>query len=204
MPFCIVETIDKVTEREVLNYPEPTTLATKYCSVDSGASREELKQGILTNLAGKVAGFDRNYRAAAPAIDQQLQQDRQEFLLPERGTHYSDAQRDTFLQIGVLQSLPPQHVGKLITPGEAIDITRFPSVYVQQLAIFLEYYEQSKPGKVSDIGDFTFLGYLPYVDEAVLDNERAHIVRRINHMGGLGQQLPALALKQFLSVAGTV
>jgi hypothetical protein len=207
VPFCIVENIEKVTEREVLNYPSATTLLAEFSSVDAGLTRDELKHAIQANLGGKVAEFDRNYRAAAPFIHQALQQDKQGFFSPEHGQRYSSWQRDAFLWKGVFQALSPEYLGLLqayIEKGEAIDVTRFASVYVQQLAIFLEYYEQNKPGKVSDIGDFTFLGYLPYVDEAVLDKERAHVVRRINQVGGLGQQLPALTLKQFLSAVGAV
>lgn len=206
VPFCIVENIEKVTEREVLHYPAATTLCSEFCSADSGFLREELKGAILTNLAGKVAGFDKNYRAAAPLIHRALQESKQDFLAPERNTRYSSLQREVFLQIGVLQALPPQHWAMLkarVDTGEALDITRFKSVYVQQLAIFLEYYEQNKSGKVSDIGDFTFLGYLPYVDEAVLDKERADVVQRINRANSLGQQLRTQTLKQFLNVAGT-
>lgn len=205
VPFCSAENIELLTEREVSHYPDPVSLRMGFCSGDTAFTSAELKDAILTHLQGKLSGFHANTQQAARQILDALRQDRDAFEAPEQNGHYSAAQRQTFLQIGVLRAVPPQYIGALrarVSKGEAIDITRFKSVYVQQLAIWLEYYEQGKVGKLSDVGDFVMLGYLPYVDEAILDKERVDLVRRINRTGVLGQQLQVSTLAEFLKVVG--
>ena len=128
------------------------------------------------------------------------------FMPAEENGRYSRAQREAFLQIGVLQALPPEFLGKwlaLLDRGEPIDIVRFKSVYLQQLAIWLEYYVQKKSGRPSGIGDFIQLGYLPYLDEAVLYRERVNLVGRMNRLKVFENALKAKTLAEFLRDVGT-
>lgn len=205
LPFCIAEVVDKLAEREAKAYPETTALHMEFCSADITFSQEELKDAILLNLQGKVAGFHKPLRAMAQKMYDALKEAQRTFMPPEENGRYSRSQRERFLQIGVLQALPPEYLGKwqaILARDEAIDIVRFKSVYLQQLAIWLEYYEQRKPGKLSDIGDFVQLGYLPYLDEAILDKERVNLVGRINRLKVLAHELKARSLAEFLRDVG--
>ena len=59
-----------------------------------------------------------------------------------------------------------------VSKSEEIKIVCFKSVFIQALAIFLEYYVQNKEGKLSDVADFYQLSYVPYVDLSIVDKER--------------------------------
>jgi hypothetical protein len=80
---------------------------------------------------------------------------------------------------------------------EIINLERFKSFYIQVLAIFLEYYVQKKGGKPSDMGDFLQLSLVPYVDLAVLDNERNNLIQRINRDSLFPSSLRACGLSDF-------
>lgn len=204
VPFCIAENIELLTEREASRYPAPVRLRMGFCSDDTVFTKPELKAAILINMHGKVSGFD--VQRGARQVFDALVRDRDSFGAPEQNGRYSPEQREMALLMSVFPALPPQCYPALqarVSGGEVIDIKCFKSVYMQQLAIWLEYYEQGKAGKQSDVGDFLMLAYVPYVDEAVLDKERVDVVRRINRTGVLGRQMQVRTLSEFLAVVGS-
>lgn len=206
-PFCITENVEKVTDREVATYPGPTSLHMPFRSTGTRYTASELKEAILTNLGGKVAGFHATYREEGPLVFSAFRQTKQSFLPPDTGTQYSDAARDTFLTMAVFNALSPEHLPALnaiAARDGVVDVTRFKTIYVQFLALWLEYVVQGKQGQASDVMDFLMLGYLPYVDESVLDNERVDLVRRINRVHVLDPELHAITRKDFLELLGTV
>jgi len=83
---------------------------------------------------------------------------------------------------------------------DGINIERFKSVYIQALAIFVEYYVQKKAGKLSDMGDILQLSLVPYVDLAVLDNERSNLIQRFNREGLFPSHLRACSLSDFMAM----
>jgi hypothetical protein len=209
VPFCIAQNTDKITALEVASYPnELTALPVGFCSLDYSFSADELKQAIAFHLNGKIAGFAREFRESNEETLRAILNKRESFL-PEKSGRYSAVERQMFMQSSVLSMLFPEHrdflnttIASAVAEGrkEGINIERFKSVYVQALAIFVEYYIQKKSGKLSDMGDIFQLSLVPYVDLAVLDNERNNLVQRFNREGLFPGQLQVCNLSDFMAM----
>jgi hypothetical protein len=209
VPFCIAQNTDKITAREVASYPdELTSLPVEFCSSDYSFSADELKEAILFHLKGKIAGFARDYRNSNGETLQAILNKKESFL-PEKSGRYSYVQRQMFMQSSVLSMLFPDYqdflnraLAAAIEEGrkDGINIERFKSVYIQALAIFVEYYVQKKAGKLSDMGDILQLSLVPYVDLAVLDNERSNLIQRFNREGLFPSHLRACSLSDFMAM----
>jgi hypothetical protein len=182
VPFCIAQNTDKITACEIASYPdELTSLPVGFCSSDHSFSADELVEAIYFHLKGKIADFARDYRSENEEALQAILSQRESFL-PERPERYSASERKIFIDYNVLKMLLKDHpdfVDRARQKG-VVNVERFKSFYMQMLAIFLEYYVQKKKGKSSDMGDILQLSLVPYVDLAVLDNERNNLVQRIN------------------------
>lgn len=109
----------------------------------------------------------------------------------------------------VLSMLFPEHryflghalaVAKAEGRNEGINLEIFKSVYIQVLAVFIEFYVQKKVGKLSDMGDILQLSLVPYVDLAVLDNERNHLIQRFNREKLFSGHLRACSLFDFMTM----
>lgn len=202
VPFCIVDNPEKIATSEVSKYPNEIDLPTGFCSSESSFSEEDLKKAIEVNLHKKISAFEKNYRSYYRDVWKAILDDRKSFPA-ENGGKYSPFQQWLFLQTNVLKWLYPDHkkfLEQQIAQSKEIKIERFKSVYIQMLAIFLEYYVQQKEGKPSDVGDFYQLSILPYVDLAVLDNERYNLIGQINKQNLFSENLPAINLAQFRKV----
>ena len=104
------------------------------------------------------------------------------------------------MQINVLKFLFPDHkafVEEQRVKSQEIKIECFKSAYIQALIIFLEYYVQKKDGKLSGIGDIYQLAIVPYVDFAVIDNERNDLFQRINRDSLFMEKLNTYNFSQF-------
>ena len=104
------------------------------------------------------------------------------------------------MQTNVLRFLFPIYVSfveEQKASAQVINIESFKSAYIQALIIFLEYYVQKKGGKLSDIGDIYQLAIIPYVDLAVIDNERNDLFQRINQRNLFPEKLNTCNLAQF-------
>lgn len=206
VPLCIAQNPEEIAATEVANYPsEITTLPVSFCSSDHTFSADELRDALSTHLEGKVTDFASRFRSLNQEIFQSILSNRISFP-PERAGKYTSVQRQIFLQSSVLRMLFPSHrdfFGRLLAVGEEINIQRFKSAYLQALAIFIEYYVQKKPGKVSDVGDIHQLGLVPYVDLSVLDNERHNLIQRINREGLFPTSLRTCNLSEFKDILGT-
>jgi len=199
VPFCIAENPERITTSEVSKYPNRIDLPTGFCSSEYSFSVDDFKKAIVVNLRKKISAFERNYRSYYQDIWKAILNNRKSFP-PENDNKYSPSQRWLFLQTNVLKWLYPDHkkfLEQQIAQSKEIAIESFKSVYLQMLAIFLEYYVQHKDGKPSDMGDFYQLSLLPYVDLAVLDNERYNLIQRINQQNLFSTNLPATNLEQF-------
>ena len=197
--FCVAQNPEKLAAAEVQNYPNPIALPVGFCSLDFSYSKGELIEAIEINLAGKITAFERDYRNQYKSILQEILSKRSNFL-PERDGKYSQSQQWLFLRVSVFSALYPEHKKFLegeVSNSREVKIECFKSVLIQVVAIFLEYYVQKKQGKPSDIGDFFQLSILPYVDLAVVDNERKDLIRRINRQQLLPTDLSAVSLADF-------
>lgn len=204
VPFCIAQNPDQVADVEVASYPEAITLPVVFRSSDHRFSRTELGDAIEKNMRIKVASFSRNFRGRYEETLEALLEDRDSFP-PDSGCRHSTAQKWIFLQKSVLAMLSPRHLGflkKLLASQEQIRIELFRSVYIQALAVYLEYHVQKKKGKLSDVGDILQLALLPYMDEAVLDNERNDLVMRINREWPPPEELQSCTWSEFLVRVG--
>jgi hypothetical protein len=209
VPFCIAQNTDKITAQEIATYPnELTSLPVGFCSSDYSFSTDELREAISFHLKGKIAEFARDYRNSNEETLQTILSKRSSFL-PEKSGRYSSVERQMFMQSSVFSMLFPEHreflsntLASAMAEGrkEGINIERFKSVYIQALAIFVEYYVQKKGGKLSDMGDILQLSLIPYVDLAVLDNERNNLIQRINRDGLFPSHLRACSLSDFIAM----
>jgi hypothetical protein len=129
--------------------------------------------------------------------------------LPEKSGRYSSVERQMFMQSSVLSMLFQEHrdfLSRVLAAAkeegrrEGINIERFKSVYIQALAIFVEYYVQKKAGKLSDMGDILQLSLVPYVDLAVLDKERNNLFQRFNREGLFPGYLRTCSLADFVAM----
>ena len=202
MPFCIAQNPEEITDSEIRNYPKEISLPTGFCSSDYTYSYTDLKGAIEINLRGKIASFDRRYRDEQQNILEDILNNRNSFP-PEEDGRYSSYQRWLFLQTNVLKLLFPTHgdyLKRQLGKSQEIRIECFKSIFIQVLAIFLEYYVQKKDGKPSDIGDLYQLSYIPYISLAVVDNERNDLIQRMNRTGLFSKRLPACNLAQFRDI----
>lgn len=209
VPFCIAQNTDKITAQEVASYPdELTDLPVGFCSLDYSFSTDELIEAISLHIKGKIADFARDFRSSNTGALQSILSKRGSFS-PEKSGKYSSFERNLFIDYNILRMLLPEHerfVNNTIAAAaaeglkEGINIERFKSIYIQMLAVFVEYYVQKKPGKPSDIGDLLQLSLVPYVDLAVLDNERNNLIQRFNRDGLFPSHLRACSLSDFKSM----
>lgn len=200
VPFCLAQNPDQILDSEVRSYPVKTALPTGFCSYEHQFSQVELAQAIEANLQDKISRYDTSYRREYMNILDAMITNRTTFL-PEQNGKYSLFQRQLFLQTNVLRRLLSTHRDFIEAhQSEEILITHFRSVYIQMLTVFLEYYVQGKSGKPSDIADFQQICYVPYVNLAVLDRERASVVQRINRLKAFPELLTTLDLAQFISI----
>jgi len=209
VPFCIARNTENITALEVACYPnELTALPIGFCSSDHSFSADELRDAIYLHLKGKIANFTREYRGSNKETLQSILSKKKSFL-PEKSGKYSSVEKQMFMQSSVLSMLFTDHgdflrstLASALAEGrkEVINIERFKSFYIQALAIFVEYYIQKKDGKPSDMGDILQLSLVPYVDLAVLDNERNNLVQRFNRDGLFPGPLRACSLSDFSSM----
>jgi hypothetical protein len=202
VPFCIAENPEQLATFEVSNYPNTVELPTGFCSSEFSFSQVELKNAIQINLHKKISAFESHYRSYYRNVWKAIINNRSSFP-PEKDGKYSPFQRWLFLQTNVLKWLYPNHnkfLNHELSQSKEIKIESFKSVYIQMLAIFLEYYVQKKDGQPSDLGDFYQLSTLPYVELAVLDNERYNLIQRINRQNLFLQNLPAMNLAEFRKI----
>ncbi|HEX3527557.1 MAG TPA: hypothetical protein VH988_10845 [Thermoanaerobaculia bacterium] len=189
VPFCIAQNSDKIAAKEVANYPnEIASLPVGFSSSDHSFSSGDLANALSLHLKGKITEFERNFRNLNGETYRAIL-DKRELFQPEKEGKYSPVERQMFMQSSVLSMLFPEHqeflrraLAAANAEGrrEGIIIERFRSTYIQALAIFVEYYVQKKTGKLSDMGDILQLSLVPYVDLAVLDNERNNLIQRFN------------------------
>jgi hypothetical protein len=199
VPFCIADNPEQLTDAEARNYPDEITLPVAFCSSDYSYTSTELKEAIEVNLRDKISVFDRRYRKEQGDILQSILDNRNSFPPAENGK-YSTFQRWLFLNTNVMRFLLPTYrefLEQRLSRQEEIKIECFKSIYIQVLAIFLEYYVQKKDGKQSDIGDLYQLSHIPYVDLAVVDNERNDLLQRMNRGKFFRAKLSVLSLAQF-------
>jgi hypothetical protein len=204
VPFCIAQNSDRVADAEVASYPGEIMLPTGFRSSDYAFSHADLREALEENLRVKIASFNEGFKGAYEDTLRTIVEDRDSFP-PESGRKHSPEQRWFFLQKAVLSMLFPRHAAflkKLVASQEVIKIDLFRSVYIQALAIYLEYHVQRKIGKPSDVGDICQLALVPYVDLAVLDNERNDLVQRMNRENQFQQRLPSCRLSEFLETIG--
>ena len=202
VPFCIAENPEKITAREIENYPNKIDLPVAFCSSDYAFSQLELQNAIELNLEEKIASFEKKYRAQYKETLDSILSGRDDNLPDEHGK-YSDQSRWVYMQINVLKFLFPDYkafVDEKRAKSEFIQIECIKSAYLQALIIFQEYYVQRKAGKLSDIGDIYQLAIIPYIDLAVIDNERNDLVQRINRNGLFPAKLNACNLSQFKKI----
>ncbi len=202
VPFCIATNPEELTDVEASKYPDEITLPVGFCSLDHSYTSTELKEAIQVNLRDKISVFDRRYRKEQGDILQSILNNRNSFP-PEENGKYSTFQRWLFLNTNVMKMLLPTYrefLEQRLARQEEIKIECFKSVYIQTLAIFLEYYVQKKDGRPSDIGDLYQLSYIPYVDLAVVDNERHDLLQRMNKGKYFRTKLAVYNLAQFRDV----
>ena len=199
VPFCIAENPEKILALEVKHYPSQIELPVAFCSTEHSFSNVELREAIETNLKTKVALFEKEYRDQHKDILNGILSNRDKHPPDENGK-YSTTGQWIFMQVNVLRFLFPNHkafVDEYRVKSQPINIESFKSAYIQVLIIFLEYYVQKKRGKLSDIGDIYQLAIIPYVDLAVIDNERNNLFQRINQGNLFQKQLNTYNLAQF-------
>ena len=199
VPFCIAQNPENILELEIQNYPSEIELPTNFCSSEHSFSQVELKGAIEINLKHKISAFEGNYRKQYEGILNSILGDRKNYPPDENG-RYSAAGKLIFMQINVLKFLFPRHnafVAEQKAKSSLIKIECFKSAYIQALIIFLEYYVQKKQGKPSDIGDIYQQAIIPYVDLAIIDNERNDLFQRINRDEPFPGKLNTWTLSQF-------
>jgi hypothetical protein len=200
VPFVISENPENITKVEVTYYPQGISLPIAYNPAQSSLSKSELKQVIEILLKGKVSHLEQNYRNEYKNIWQSFLDNRKTFL-PDNGKNYSDSELKTFFQWNVSNWLyatgHKAFLEKLVSTSQGIVVECFKSIYLPLLAIFVEYHINKKKGKPSDVGDFYHLGIIPYVEFAILDNERHELIERINRESLFSQRLHTCNLKQF-------
>jgi hypothetical protein len=201
VPFCLAQNPEQILDSEVQSYPVKAILPTGFCSYEHEFSAGDLAQAIETNLQDKISRYDTSYRREYMSVLDAMITNRATFP-PEANGKYSTFQRQLFLQTNVLRRLLSAHRDFVEAhQSEEIHIAHFRSVYIQMLILFLEYYVQGKLGKPSDVADFQQICYIPYVNLAVLDKERASVVQRINRLKAFPEPLVAFNLAQFISLA---
>jgi hypothetical protein len=199
VPFCIAQNPEKILPLEIQNYPNRIDLPVAFCSLEHSFSQVELKDAIEINLKEKIASFGRNYRSQHKSILKSILKERVDYAPDENGK-YSTIKKWIFMQTNVLKFLFPDHtifVEEHKSKSQEIKIECIKSAYIQVLIIFLEYYVQRKEGKPSDIGDIYQLAIVPYVDLAVVDNERNDLFQRINRDGLFTEKLNTCNFSQF-------
>jgi hypothetical protein len=202
IPFCIAPDPRRIADAEISSYPNRSDLPTVFCSSEHAFSRTELKEAIEINLEQVISSFERDYRATYRDIWASILSNRATFL-PEENGKYSSTQRWLFLQHNVFKWLYPEHsefLHSLTARSQEIKTECFRSVYIQMLAIFLEYYVHKKDGKASDIGDFYQLSVLPHVELAVVDNERRDLIEKINRQQLFPDKIPAHNYSEFRQI----
>jgi hypothetical protein len=206
--FCVAQSPDEIVAKEICSYPdELASLPVLFCSVDLAASADEIRDA-LSNLNRKVADAERTFRNLAKDTLQIVVNKRKSFL-PEKTGKYTYTERQMFMHSSVLAMLLPAHHDFLRSAlaaaqaegrKEGLNIERFKSAYIQALAVFLEFYVQKKTGKLSDLGDILQLSLVPYVDLAVLDNERNSLIQRFNRERLFPGYLRACNFRDFTAI----
>jgi hypothetical protein len=187
VPFCIAENPEQILTLEVEHYPNPIELPVTFCSSDHSFSNAELKEATEINLKTKVALFEMAFYRIVINI------------LPMRTASIRLLRQWVFMQSNVLRFLFPSYVSfveEQKASAQVINIESFKSAYIQALIIFLEYCVQKKGGKSPDIGDIYQLAIIPYVDFAVMDNERNDFFKRINQGNLFPEKLNTCNLAQ--------
>lgn len=200
VPFCIAQNSDRIADAELAGYPDAIPLPIGFRSLEHGFSSEELRGAIEHNMRAKIASFNSEFKGSYEQTLQALIEDRDSFL-PEPSRRHSPTEKLHFLHKAVFAMLSPRHLPNLrhlLTSQGPIEIERFRSVYIQALAVFLEYHVQRKPGKPSDVGDICQLALLPYVEQAVLDNERNDLVMRLNREEAFQKRLSSCRMSEFV------
>jgi hypothetical protein len=206
VPFCIAPNSDQLTDAEIRSYPESIVLPIAFCSLDYSYTTTQLKEAIEINLRGKISEFDQRYRKEQSDILQSILDNRLTFP-PEENGKYSEFQKWLFINTNVKKFLLPTYkefLDQRLSRNEAIEVECFKSIYIQVLAVFLEFYVQKKNGKPSDIGDLLQLSHIPYVDYSVVDNERDNLLKRMNRERFFRQELNVCNLAQFRKTIGFV
>lgn len=201
VPFCIARNSDRIADAELASYPAAISLPIGFRSLDHCFSSEELGRAIEHNMRLKIASFN-GLKGSYEQTLQALIEDRDSFP-PASGRRHSPVEKFHFLHKAVFAMLSPRHLPtlrRLLNSQGPIEIERFRSVYIQALAVFLEYHVQRKPGKPSDVGDICQLALLPYVDQAVLDNERSDLVIRLNREEAFQKLLSSCRMSEFVDM----
>lgn len=209
VPFCIAQNADRIVAKEIESYPnELSSLPVGFCSSDYSFSADELRDALSLHLEGKVTDFARDFRNSNEETFRTILNKKESFL-PDKSGRYSSVEREMFMQSSVFSMLSPEHLNFLSRTlaaareegrKEGINIERFKSIYIQALAIFVEYYVQKKAGKLSDMGDILQLSLVPYVELAVLDKERNNLVQRFNRENLFPGYLKACSLSDFVAM----
>lgn len=193
--FAIAANPDEIAAQEVRSYPASVNLPVWFVSKDTEFTKAELSEAIQTNLESKIKSFQKRFQRESEKAFKELIKKRDSgttaFTKPD--------ELKLYLMTSVLSMLYPEHKGflkKQISSGEAVEVEQFRTFHTQALAVFVDYYEQKKKGKPSDAADYLQLGYAPYVDLAVFDNERTDTVRRINKKE-VSQPLNCVSLGEF-------
>lgn len=191
------------------SYPNGlASLPVGFFSSDHSFSADELEDALSLHLRGEIAELARRFRNSTDETLRTILNKRESFL-PEKSGKYSSIERQMFMHSSVLSMLFPEHryflghalaVAKAEGRNEGINLEIFKSVYIQVLAVFIEFYVQKKVGKLSDMGDILQLSLVPYVDLAVLDNERNHLIQRFNREKLFSGHLRACSLFDFMTM----
>jgi hypothetical protein len=199
VPFVIAKNIDKVQDEEVSSYPNKITLPYSLCSDEISERIEIIKAAFIYNFIEKISLYAKSSKEQAKEILANHVRERQN-VPPDENGKYSDFQFWLFIESNILSFLLqkyPDFIKEKKVKKEKIIESAFSSYNISTAAVFYEYYLQNKKPKLSDIGDYWHLSYLPYLQFAVLDKERFALINRFRS----DDRVKKLAQKHQISIS---
>ena len=177
--FIFAKNIDKLQDDEVINYPNEITLPCAMHSDNLGTDKIAISKALLLYLSTvhPTTAVELNHTSRSVMTDNIKEKAN---YPPDENGKYSSLSTWIFIISNAMREIMLRYPAFCKKNDlKKLRWNLLKSRNIVSALVFFEYYIQNKTGKNSDNGDFWHLSYLPYIQYAVLDNERYALVNRI-------------------------